>query len=53
MPGRNSREREAIKGAYLDLDGKPSKKWTSKVDQMDDGQVIAVYMRLKKQGKVN
>lgn len=46
MPGTNSPEREAVKAAYS------SQKWAHRVDQMSDSQVIAVYMRLKKQGKV-
>lgn len=40
------RDREAVKAAY------PSKKWADKVDKMDDGQLAAVYLRLKAQGKV-
>ena len=42
----NNKEREALKAAY------PSNKWAQKVNKMSDSQVIAVYMRLKLQGKV-
>lgn len=52
MPGKNSKEREALKTAYKDLDGKPAPKWVEKVNAMDDGQVIAVYKRLKQQNKI-
>lgn len=47
MAGTESKEREAVKAAY------PSQKWITKVSKMSDAQVIAVYMRLKAQGKVN
>lgn len=46
MAGTESKEREAVKAAY------PSRKWATKVSKMDDQQVIAVYLRLKSQGKV-
>ena len=52
MASTESREREAVKNAYKDLDGKPAKKWVAKVAKMDDQQIIAVYMRLKKQDKI-
>lgn len=52
MAGRNSKEREAVKGAYRGLDGKPSAKWLEKVQKMDDQQVTAVYLRLKSQNKI-
>lgn len=39
-------KREALKSAY---DG-PG--WASKVDKMSDGQVVAVYLRLKNQNKL-
>lgn len=42
-----STKREALKGAYSGAG------WASKVQKMDDAQVIAVYLRLKAQGKVN
>lgn len=42
----NIKERETLKGVY------PSKKWAQRVDKMTDSQVVAVYMRLKLQGKV-
>lgn len=41
-----SRKREALIGAY------PSKKWKDKVIAMSETQVIAVYLRLKAQGKI-
>lgn len=42
----NEKEREALKQAY------PSKRWADKVKKMPDDQVVAVYLRLKKQGKI-
>lgn len=45
-PVANIKERETLKGVY------PSKKWAQRVDKMTDSQVVAVYMRLKLQGKV-
>lgn len=39
-------KREALKGAY------PGKSWQEKVAKMPEGQVVAVYLNLKKQGKV-
>jgi hypothetical protein len=47
MAGIVNQTREAVKAAY------PSKKWSVKVDKMDDDQVAAIYLRLKAQGKVN
>lgn len=41
-----NRERELVKAAY------PSRKWADKVDAMTGSQVIAVYMRLRLQGKI-
>lgn len=41
-----SRKREALFAVY------PSKKWSDKVKAMSDSQVIAVYLRLKAQGKI-
>lgn len=46
MGGTESKEREALRKAY------PSKKWTLKVNKMSDNQVIAIYKRLKLQGKI-
>lgn len=46
MAGTHTKEREAVKQAY------PSRKWSTKVDKMDDGQVFALYMRLKAQKKI-
>lgn len=39
-------KRELIKQAY------PTKTWQAKVDKMPESQVIAVYFRLRKQGKI-
>lgn len=41
-----SRKREALIAAY------PGKSWRKKVTKMSDSQVVAVYLRLKQQGKV-
>jgi hypothetical protein len=45
MPGIS--KRELIKQAYPH-----SKTWASKVDQMSEKQVIAIFFRLKQQGKL-
>jgi hypothetical protein len=42
-----SRKRELIKRAYS-----PSLTWPIKVDKMPDTQVIAIFFKLKKQGKI-
>lgn len=47
MAKTNSREREAVKSIYK------SPKWTRRVNTMEDDQVVAIYKRFKKQGKVN
>lgn len=39
--------REAVKSAY-----NKSKKWAIKVDKMTDAQVVAVYLRLHREGKI-
>ncbi len=39
-------ERERLKAVY------PSKTWAQKVDKMSDSQVVAVYLRLKRQNKL-
>ena len=52
MTGTESKEREAIKQAYVDLERKPTASWLAKVTKMGDQQVIAVYMRLKNTGKI-
>lgn len=52
MAGTESAQREAVKGAYRNLNGQPAPKWATKVNHMTDEQVTAVYLRLKKQGKV-
>jgi hypothetical protein len=41
-----NKERDELKRAY------PSKQWAEKVDKMSAEQVIAVYMRLRAQGKI-
>lgn len=41
-----NQERELLKKAY------PNKRWAEKVDKMSAEQVVAVYLRLKSQGKV-
>lgn len=46
MSSTESKEREAVKAAY------PSQKWTDKVKKMSDAQIIAVYLRLKAQGRI-
>lgn len=38
--------REAVKSAYSDP------KWAEKVDSMSDDKVVAIFMRLKAQGKL-
>lgn len=40
------KEREALKAAYS------GPKWRQKVNKMSDGQVVAIHMRLKLQGKL-
>jgi len=42
----HNREREQVKAAY------PNPKWAQKVNDMSDNQVIAVYKRLRIQGKI-
>lgn len=44
--GTESKERAAIHAAY------PSAAWKQKVKAMSDKQVTAVYLRLKKAGKI-
>ena len=39
-------EREAVKGAYK------NPTWARRVNQWSDDQVVAVYLRLKKQKKI-
>lgn len=50
--GTESKEREAVKQVYTGLKGKPTASWLAKVAHFDDQQVIAVYMRFKKTGKI-
>ncbi|QEQ93546.1 hypothetical protein SEA_GIRLPOWER_47 [Streptomyces phage GirlPower] len=40
-------KRELIKQAYPH-----SKTWPSKVDKMPEGQVVAIFFKLKRQGKI-
>lgn len=40
------RKRELVKQAY------PHKTWALKVDNMPDSKVIAIFLRLQRQGKV-
>ncbi len=40
------KEREAVKGAYRSL------RWKKRIDNMSDNQVLAIYMRLRTQGKI-
>lgn len=42
-----AQQRTALISAYPG-----SKKWQSKVDKMPEDQVVAVYLRLKGQGKI-
>lgn len=39
--------RELIKRAYS-----PSNTWPAKVDKMPESQVIAIFFKLKRQGKI-
>jgi len=39
-------EREQLKGVYK------NPTWANKVDKMSEDQVIAIYLRLKAQGKL-
>lgn len=39
-------QREMVKRAY------PSRKWTIKVDGMNEMQVYAIYLRLRRKGKI-
>lgn len=41
------REREMVKSAY-----KNSRTWGPKVDKMTDKQVIAIYFRFRREGKL-
>ncbi len=42
----SSKERSLVRDAYS------GKSWKTKVDKMSDDQVIAIYFRLKGQGKI-
>ncbi|QPX71428.1 hypothetical protein SscP1EGY_30 [Streptomyces phage SscP1EGY] len=42
-----SEKKELIKKAYPH-----SKTWPSKVDKMPEGQVTAIFFRLKREGKI-
>lgn len=39
-------KREALKGVY------PTEQWQTKVSSMTEGQVTAIFLRLRSQGKV-
>lgn len=41
------RKRELVKQAYPH-----SKTWTQKVKNMPDSQIVAVFLRLRRQGKI-
>ena len=41
-----AQKRNAVKNAY------PHSDWGKRVDKMTDDQVIAIYLRLKLQGKI-
>lgn len=43
---KTDEQREALKGVY------PGPDWQEKVKAMSDGQVSAIYLRLKSQKKV-
>lgn len=40
------RKRELVKQAY------PTETWKEKVKNMSDSQIIAVFLRLRRQGKI-
>jgi hypothetical protein len=40
------RKRELVKQAY------PTQTWKDKVKKMPDNQIVAVYLRLRRQGKI-
>ena len=46
MDQSTERARQALLKAY------PGKVWADKVNKMTDSQVVAIYMRLKAQGKI-
>ena len=45
MSVNTQKERAAIRNLYGD-------EWRKKVDKMPDGQVLAVYFRFKREGKI-
>lgn len=47
MSWTESPQREAVKNLY------PGAGWQNKVKVMTDKQIIAIYLRLKAEGKVN
>jgi len=47
MTGDIFQKMELIKRAYPN-----SKTWPSKVDKMSEGQVLAIFFRFKRQGKI-
>ena len=47
MPDNNIAKRQQVIEAYQ------SKTWREKVNKMSDQQVIAIYFRFKKEGKIS
>jgi hypothetical protein len=45
--GKESKERAAVSAAYF------GERWATKVKNMPDEQIVAVYMRLKQQGRIS
>lgn len=48
----SAEERRAILSAYPPVSEKNKSPWVEKVSKMSDAQVHAIYIRLKKQGKI-
>ena len=46
MPDNNQLKRQQVTAAY------PSESWKYKVSKMSDQQVLAIYFRFKKEGKI-
>lgn len=40
------RKRELVAGAY------PTEAWKTKVKKMPDNQIVAIFIRLRRQGKI-
>lgn len=47
MAKTETKERQAVRAAYS------GPIWALKVDQMEDDQIVAVYMRLRITGKIS